>query len=424
MNRMDLSYQFLVIFCLFHNASAFIFTPDLILSHQHGGRCDQQSKNSIDMRSTGDDADAFVKNPSLSSSLSSSLPSSSSSSKKNKATIDRREVLFQVMQKSTQTLTATTAIATVSTLVSSPLLALNANAYDDISILDVTPGISGKEELRTIEQIPKADLKRDNNRPFATNEALLPAVRVKLTLERASELTNQLLVIQQTATGMKEKSDSSSDTSASNSYDNSYYYPNLQTLQNLLLEPQNYTQSFQLQGVPQKPAKQYLEAYKPMNGDLPFQRYLIQNGDVNTWKNLKKKEKQYEKEDEVRAAFNAYTDVLSFSGDKYQLNVDSKTRSNMIRNDNLPELKQVVTSDMGMRYLYRNQILTSVDDVKAEFRYQLTLLVEDKYDELDFKELSRLLLEAQNSCDRWFSLIDPADVEAAILTVQNEIQST
>ena len=246
---------------------------------------------------------------------------------------------------------------------------------------------------------------------------------MKRTIDKASELTNELLSIQQTTKGKESNIDIKVDSN-----DSGVYYSKLQLLQNLLLEPQNYTQSFQLQGIPQNPAKQYLEAYKPMNGDLPFQRYLIQNGDVNTWKNLKKKEKQYEKEDEVRAAFNAYTDVLSFSGETYQLNVDSKTRSSMIRNDNLPELKQVVTSDMGMRYLYRNQILTAMDDVKAEIRYQLSLLVEEtgnenmdaSYSGLDFKELSRLLLEAQNACDRWFSLIDPGDVEEALLTVQNE----
>ena len=240
-----------------------------------------------------------------------------------------------------------------------------------------------------------------NNKPYAPNEALLPAVRVKLSIDDAIKLIEN--------------------------YDNSSMQQKQQyitKLQKSLLQPQNYIQSsLQLQGVPNQPSKQYLESYKPMNGDLPFQLYLIKNGDVSTWKDLKRKEKEQEKTNEIRAAFNAYTDVLSFSGNSYVLNVDSKTKSNMIREDKLPELKQVITSDMGMRYLYRNQILNAMDEVKAELQYQVKLMDgkhNDTDDDVDLSELLRLLKLAQSACDKWFGLINETDLNLALTTVLEE----
>ena len=100
---------------------------------------------------------------------------------------------------------------------------------------------------------------------------------------------------------------------------------------------------------------------------------------MQTWKQLKKSEKEQESSSEgsasVRAALNAYTDALSFSSASYLLNVDRATQSSMVREDRLPDVKQVITSDMGMRYLYRNQVLTAMDDVKAEFEYQQSALL-------------------------------------------------
>lgn len=231
-------------------------------------------------------------------------------------------------------------------------------------------------------------------RPFAATEALQPAIRVKLCIDRATKLANKLI-------------DNPSIDSAAL----------VQELENLIIQPQDYLKYFKIQGVPKKPAKQYLEAYKPMAGDLPFQRYLIKNGDVSAWKDLKKKEKEQEGTNELRAALNAYTDVLSFSGDSYLLNVDKATRSNMVRQDRLPDVKQVITSDMGMRYLYRNQILTAMDDVRAELKYQIRT-AKSLETTIDAVELLNLLEEAQKACDRWLSLIDPGDVLEAIKSVE------
>lgn len=80
----------------------------------------------------------------------------------------------------------------------------------------------------------------------------------------------------------------------------------------------------------------------------------------------------------------------------------------------MPDVKQVIASDMGLRNLYRNQILTALDDVRAELIYQR----QRPPDELDTTELLELLKEAQAACGRWFGLIDAKDVEAAMDTVQ------
>jgi len=237
---------------------------------------------------------------------------------------------------------------------------------------------------------PPSHASADQTKPFAPKEALLPAVRVRLTIDRAIVLTDSL-------------SQGSDVTSI------------LQELENLLLKPQNYVRSLKLQGVPSKPSDLYLESYKPMKGDLPFQRILIRQGDVDTWKNLKRSEKSRERENEILAALNAYTDFLSFSPDSYILNVDRATRSDMVRGDRLPAVQQVITSDMGLRYLYRNQILTAIDDAKAELKYLSSHVSEGA---VDSGELLDLLKSAHDACDRWFGLIDPAAVKEAFEAIE------
>ena len=229
--------------------------------------------------------------------------------------------------------------------------------------------------------------------PSAPLDALLPATRVKESIERCIKL-------------MGEAKEGSTEA--------------LEELKRIILEPQNYTKSLTLQGVPEKPADLYLNSYRSMKGDLPLQQYLIQNGDVNTWKNLKRKEKQLESTNEIRAAFNAYTDALLFSGDTYLLNVDSTTRSKMVREEKLPPVKEVINSDMGMRYLYRNELLSAMDEVKAELEYQLSLKDGDK---IEFDELLRLIQLAKMACDSWFDLIDPADVKRALQILDTQVES-
>jgi len=227
-----------------------------------------------------------------------------------------------------------------------------------------------------------------SRRPYAPTAALLPAIRVRLTVDRALALADRILV------------DPSGSAAA------------LAELEDLILTPQNYVKSFKTQGVPDRPSAQYLESYKPMKGDLPFQRILIETGTVGTWKNLKRAEKARERDNEILAALNAYTDALTFSPDTILLNVDARTRSEMIREERLPDVTNVVTSDMGLRGLYRNQVLTAMDDVRAELRYQ-----KGRDGVIDPTELVGLLRETRAALDQWFGLIDPGDVREALAEV-------
>jgi len=241
-------------------------------------------------------------------------------------------------------------------------------------------------------------------KPFAPIENLLPAVRVKLSIDSALELTRSIMTLSsddEKSTPIKIKTKTSAEGKA------------LEQLESVVLKPQYYVQSnLKLQGVPPKPGEIYLQPYKPMKGDLPFQRFLIQNGDVDSWKRLKKAEKRMERSSEVRAALNAYTDALTFSTNSYVLNVDKDTRSSMVRQDRLPDVKQVITSDMGMRYLYRNQVLTAMDDVKAELEFQLIQVEREGIFNGD--ELLDLLLLARTAMERWLSLVPSEDLNQAM----------
>lgn len=263
----------------------------------------------------------------------------------------------------------------------------------------------------TTERMIDASMSQTNTKkPYAPIETLLPAVRVKQTIHEAVQLTKSILRKGEENVHLN-KNEPNDDIMVAQ-------------LRKLILEPQNYIQSsLKLQGVPSKPANLYLDSYKGMKGDLPFQTFLIKNGDVMTWKKLKRKEKEKEQSSEILASLNAYTDNLSFSSEQYLLNVDRKTKSTMIREDRLPDMKQVITSDMGLRYLYRNQVLTAMDDVKAEMEYQTFKRSNNNTDDTDgadYRELLDLLLVAENALDRWFSLIDPQDVQSAIETLGNE----
>jgi len=42
----------------------------------------------------------------------------------------------------------------------------------------------------------------------------------------------------------------------------------------------------------------------------------------------------------------------------------------MIRNDSLPSVKAVITADLDLRDLYRNQVLTGVEDFRAQCKVE------------------------------------------------------
>ena len=196
----------------------------------------------------------------------------------------------------------------------------------------------------------------------------------------------------------------------------------LMQLDALLLQPQNFTRGYQSIDVPKQPAQSYLDSYAQYRNSVSLLErpgaLLVQNGEIDTWKRLKRQEKAREDADEVRAALNLYTSNLNFNPDRYTLTGSKAERSQLIRNDQLPDVKNVIASDMGLRYLLRNEVLTALDDARAELRYHME---EDKKgNAVDGTELVDILQRAQVSCDKWFGLIGEEDVAAALEIVQKE----
>lgn len=193
-------------------------------------------------------------------------------------------------------------------------------------------------------------------------------------------------------------------------------------LKDLWLTPQNLISA--ANEVPRQPAQAYLNSYKSKVDRLPALAkpgaLLVQNGEIRTWKLLKQQERAREDQDEFRAALNTYTHQLSFSADSYRWNGSAAERSQLIRQEQLPDVKTVIASDMGLRYLYRNEILNAIQDVRAELQYQRNASQSSKDDDdFDASDLLDLLQQAQSACNKWFGLIDEQDVQEAIAAVSS-----
>lgn len=194
----------------------------------------------------------------------------------------------------------------------------------------------------------------------------------------------------------------------------------LKDIESLLLVPQNYNRGTTPIDVPQQPARSYLDSYADYRSKVSILEkpgaMLVQNGEIDAWKRLKREEKARENADEVRAALNYYTSNLNFDSDKIALTGTREERSRMIREDRIPDVKTVIASDMGLRYLLRNDILTAVDDARAELKFQMRQPVNN----LDGKDLYDLLIIAQTACNKRFDLIDEKDVVVALDAVRKE----
>ena len=126
----------------------------------------------------------------------------------------------------------------------------------------------------------------------------------------------------------------------------------------------------------------------------------------------------------MRAAFNAYTNNLVF-GENYLLTANKEDRKRLIRDDRLPDVTSVIRSDLDLRDLYRNQVLTALDDAKAELQYQLknyhspssTISNKEDTSKLDPSDLVGFLREAQSSCSKWFSFVPQNDLDQALTVV-------
>mmetsp|Transcript_2488 Transcript_2488/g.5266 ORF Transcript_2488/g.5266 Transcript_2488/m.5266 type:complete len:154 (-) Transcript_2488:10-471(-) len=145
---------------------------------------------------------------------------------------------------------------------------------------------------------------------------------------------------------------------------------------------------------------------------------MMNQADVERqWGMLQYTESKREEGSEMRAALNFYTRQISFA-DEYTLTASKEERKKMIRNDELPTLTAVITSDLDRRDLYRNQFLTAIDDACAEAAYQVKQQNNNAQDDVDVTDLVDLVSQAHSACDSWFTLIASRDVEEAIKEVQ------
>lgn len=141
-------------------------------------------------------------------------------------------------------------------------------------------------------------------------------------------------------------------------------------------------------------------------------------GQERQWKILRNRQQALERDNPMRAAFNAYTNNLVF-GESYIFTGSAEERKRRIRNDDLPDVTAVIRSDLDLRDLYRNQVLTAIDDSKAELQYQLRATTSSG-EPRNPTELLEILEEAKKSCDEWFRFVPDADVKDAMAIALQE----
>lgn len=280
--------------------------------------------------------------------------------------------------------------------------------------------------------------------PYAMSaSALVPAIRVRNMIDQAVRITTQIGLLQQQQQQQQLLTSSLTTTETVSGSDQEMLLL-ISQLQQLLLQKQNFTSvhasndntghsntngrvSPLMNGSGGGIAKSYRDRYQenrsPLNLLAQPGALLVQSGEIATWKRLRQQEQSLEQNDEIRAAFNAYMNQIQYSTSQYTLSVPENVRKQMIRSDTLPDLiRQVVPSDMDLRTLYRNMVLTSVQDAKAELQYQFnnattttTTNTVASVKNFDGQELLQLLRQAQEATGEWFQMIDPDEIRRAEL---------
>jgi hypothetical protein len=258
-----------------------------------------------------------------------------------------------------------------------------------------------------------SSMKQINNKPYAPLENLLPATRVKVLIDQAVETTAMLI----------EKHQSTGNTKDQQVL--------LEQLKSLLLEPHSFfktrdeistsrtyldndTWNEWKKARQQETQRNFQISVHPATG---LNEALEQWGERRQFRRLRRQQLALEKSNNIRAAFNAYTNNLVF-GESYILTASSEEKKRLIRQYNhLPDVTSVIRSDLDLRDLFRNQVLTSVDDAKAELEFQLN---NGDADIMDLSELLAILREAQSSCNKWFEFVPENDFKKALAVVRSE----
>mmetsp|Transcript_39117 Transcript_39117/g.44610 ORF Transcript_39117/g.44610 Transcript_39117/m.44610 type:complete len:463 (+) Transcript_39117:295-1683(+) len=326
--------------------------------------------------------------------------------------------------------------------------------------------VINEEELANTSSAATIFNKKNNNRtknptpkkPFAPPSALLPAARVKYTIDESMRLVDEFIALSSYSSSALEEQGiiTSNDVSNNKSREEEIIQILIQTLSvKTYMSPlptsfassttknnNNKTTVAVLPPIDEslmKPsnAKLYQESYddeiKAMFASSPWNvpyALLVRANDYRQFDMLQQKQRLLEKSNPIREALNYYTRQLQFETEYYVLgpNVSNEERKRMIRNNALPDIKSVIVSDLDLRDLTRNQILDAYDDVKDELQYQAEQINKQQKNNkqssttFDGTELKVTLLRAKNECDRWFSYIPKDDIEQAMKTIQEEEQ--
>lgn len=259
-------------------------------------------------------------------------------------------------------------------------------------------------------------------RPSAPIEFLLPATRVGLYIY-------QLLSIAEALDKLKKGDSTESSASAEES-------ALIDQLDKLLLSPPSFIQSTD-PTVTRNENSPY-NNLPPIIGELAVQQQkqkerkeqqlsigmapqLFEVGELmgerRQWSRLVQAERKREEASEVRRALNIYTTNLNFNPNKYVYSGSKEEKKRLIREDRLPSAKEVIRSDLDARDLYRNDVQTKLEDVRAEYLYQKGVGLED------LSELVGLLKDAKGALDSWFGFIPDEDIKLALEAVKREQNS-
>mmetsp|Transcript_179 Transcript_179/g.215 ORF Transcript_179/g.215 Transcript_179/m.215 type:complete len:310 (+) Transcript_179:118-1047(+) len=278
------------------------------------------------------------------------------------------------------------------------------NVGSSTLVVGFTSSVLAEAEENILEKKKVAPKK-----PFAPPEALLPAARVKYTIDEA------LILVVQYETKKEEEQEIIIKSLKKLLGVTTFMSPlsgsgEVATpIDETIMNPSN--------------AKVYQQTYNEKLRELgavnvPY-ALLVQAGDYRQFNILQQRQRKLEQQNLIRQAFNYYTRQLQFDTEYYILNASPQLKKKMIRNDALPDIKAVIVSDLDLRDLTRNQVLDAYDDVKFELEYQVKQ--QQQNENFDSTELKTALLRAKKECDEWFGFIADEDVEVAMITVKSEL---
>ena len=110
----------------------------------------------------------------------------------------------------------------------------------------------------------------------------------------------------------------------------------------------------------------------------------------------------------------------------YEWTGSAEERKRRIRDDRIPAPASVIVSDLDLRDLYRNQLLTALDDATAEVNYQFRQRQRQREQEgksnviVDVTDTVDLMNQVYVACTKWFDMIDAGDIEKALELVRTE----